>query len=287
MPLDAVFERIESLLAPPIDLHAAKPPIRYPLALAVMRQARVWLCMTFALIALGLLVEYLRSHGHIARGNLPGPLYILAAGFACIWGFCLIVGWLGARELARIRQGNYLARWPSDDGGVHEDAIQHRRELVQLLFFIPLIALGVTGFILGGIGSYIKHDWMIVWNVGLGGVAIGLGLGLLFAVPAWFLVGIRVHIARKLPSETIFTETGFYQPGRFVPVMPRAPNDCEVALDHPDRHDSRTRLTFTLHQSRLLGPRYLIRIHTRIRFVIPVPAGREHEAMALVKHYRP
>ncbi len=283
VPFPEIFDRLESLVAPKIDLHTSKPPIGHPLAISAMRQARVWFFMSLVPIALGLLVEYLRTHGHIARGNQPGPLYILAVGFACVWIFCLLVGWRGRRELARIRRGDYLARWPHGGGGVGADAVHDRRRKVQLLFFIPLIAFSLGGLVLGGIGSYMKGNGHLLWQFGLGGAAIGLGLGLLFAVPAWFLMGIRIVIAEKLPSETIFTESGFYQPGRFVPVKSWAKVRREIALKFPDRYDSRTRLDFKLHQHNPLKPE--LPKGTTAHLVVPVPEGSEYEAAALVEHY--
>lgn len=284
VPFPEIFDRLESLVAPRIDLHAPKPAIDHPLAISAMRQARVWFFMTLVPIALGLLVESLRTHGHIARGNQPTPLFILAAGFAFVWVFCLLVGWRGQRELARIRRGDYLARWPYGGGGVGADAVHDRRRKVQLLFFVPLIAFALGGLVLGGIGSYMKGNGHLLWSFGLGGAAIGLGLGLLVAVPAWFLMGIRIAIAEKLPSETIFTASGFYQPGRFVPVKSWSKVRRDITLKYPDRYDSRARLDFKLHQHNPLKPE--LPKGTTAHFIIPVPEGREDEAMALVEHYR-
>ncbi len=285
VPLSAVFDRLESLVAPQPDLRVPKPPVMHPLAISAMRQARVWFCFVLVAIALGLLVEYLRTHGYIARGNLPTPLYILAVGCSFVWAFCLIVGWRGQREIARIRRGDYLACWPYGGGGVGADAIYDRRRKVQLLFFIPLIAFALGGLALGGIGAYMKSDWQIIWQFGLGGTAIGLGIGLLVAVPTWLIMGIRIAIVEKLPSETIFTESGFYQPGRFVPVKSWAKVRREITLKFPDGYDSRTRLDIKLHQHSPLRPE-LVNKGTTSYFVIPVPEGREDEALALVEHYR-
>ncbi len=284
VPLTAVFDRLESLVAPRPDLRVAKPPVMHPLAISAMRQAWVWPCFSLAAIALGLLVEYLRTHGHIARGNLPTPLFILASTFAFVWVFCLIVGWRGQREIARIRRGDYLARWPYPGDGVRADAAHDRKGKVRLLLFVPLIVFALGGLVLGGIGAYMKSDWQIVWQVGLGGTAIGLGIGLLFAVPTWLIMGIRIAIVEKLPSETIFTESGFYQPGRFVPVKSWAKVRREITLKCPDRYDSRTRLDFKLHQHNPLKPE--LPKGTTAHFVIPVPEGREDEAATLVEHYR-
>lgn len=283
IPLPSVFDRIESLLAPPPDLRSPKPPLEHPLAIAAMRQARIWFFMALVPLALGWLVEWLRTHDHIGRGNGPAPLYIVAAAFALAWVFCLLVGWRGQREIARIRRGDYLARWSYWGGGVGAEAIEERRRKVQLLLFVPLIVFALGGLALGGIGAYMKGNGGLVWQVGAGGAAIGLGIGLLFAVPAWFLMGIRISIAEKLPSETIFTETGFYQPGRFVPVKSWAKGQREIALKFPDRHDGRTRLDFQLRQHSSRHPESFT--HITAHFAIPVPEGGEGEAAALAEHF--
>lgn len=287
--MPAILDRAEQLLGEETagDLHAAKSPIGHPLAIAAMRLVRVWFVIALAPLALGLLVEYLRSHGYIARGNLPGPLYMLATLFALAGVFNLIVGWRGQRELAAIRRGDYLAHWSYGSGrAVFDDAVLDRDYKCRFLFFAPLAGLGLIGLGLGLAGAIAKENPHLLWQVGLSGVAAGLLLGLLLAVPAWFLIGIRVALARELPAEVVFTAAGFYRPGQFIPVASWARSQREIRLFQAPA-DGGARLEFKLwHLDLKIRQPYRLPRDVTAHFVLHVPPGREAEAAALAEHYR-
>ncbi len=287
--LPALVERAAAVFdeAGGYDIEARKPPLTHPLVIVALRQALAWCVITAVPLGLGALVETARRFGVIASGNSPTPLYLLALICALGIVFNLVVGWRGRREIAAIRRGEHLAHWRyPQDAAVAAEAAADRRRKCLLLLFTPLIGLGLLGFLVGTIGAVAKGDAHLAWQgAGLGLVA-GLALGLTLALPTWLLIGIRVDAARRLPAEVIFTASGFYRPGQFIPVgdWPRSSRRIRCL---PAADGQPAQLEFKLrHIDLRVGLPHHVPGRLNAHFLLSVPPGREAEAAALAGHYR-
>lgn len=198
------------------------PPITHRLEVSSGRLLKIWLVFAAIAAAGAFGLTGLRSAGLIGKGETPVPLFMLAVIFLIAVGFCYLQGRRARSEFAAMRGGDYLARWiypATDTERARADAGEERSDKVKLLFHLPFWAISVAGLGLGIIGAFAKSDPMIALKTGSVAIGIAVAVGLLFAVPAHFLTGVTRRIAHELDPEVIFTRTGIYTPGRFLPVM--------------------------------------------------------------------
>ena len=261
------------------------PPLTHRLEVSAGRLLKIWL--VFAAIAaagaLGLLG--LRSAGMIGKGETPAPLLILAVIFLIVVGFCYLQGRRPRAEFASIRRGDYLARWTypaTDTERARADAGEESSEKVRILFHLPFWAISVVGVGLGIVGAFAKSDPMVALKVGPAAIGIAIVVGLLFAVPAHFLTGVTRRIAHDLDPEVIFTRSGIYTPGRFLPVMDFIQSRRTVTLEAGpgDRN--------WLHVRVLQGTQQVTGMPNSTMgaaFQMLVPEGKEEEARKLADYF--
>lgn len=282
---EAIFDRLEKLIL----LESARPPISHPLMIAASKQAKVWAVFTLVMLGFGLMIELLRAKGYIARGETATPVYIVAAIFALVTVFCYLVSRRGQAAIAAIRRGEYLVHWRYGGAVTGEEVAEMRRQRCRTIFLLLFIGVLAISVVLGGIGAYMKSDLGVMLNVALKGFGVGLFSGLLFAVPTWFLLGVRVNLTKQLADEVIFTKDGFYRTGQFIPVMSWHKDKRVIKLlPRDETHDS-MRLHFELaHYHSLHAVDVYHQKKVTARFDVAVPSGNkaEAEAWALLTHYQ-
>lgn len=260
-------------------------PLTHRLEVSAGRLLKIWLIFS-VIAATGVAgLVGLRSAGLIERGETPVPLIMLAVIFLIATGFCYLQGRRARSEFALIRHGDYLARWTypaTDTERARADAGGDRSDKVKLLFHIPFWAISVVGVGLGIIGAFAKSDPMVALKVGSGAIGVALVIALLIALPAHFLTGVTHRIVHELDPEVIFTRTGIYTPGRFIPVMDfiQSRRSVTTAGGPEDR--------LWLNVRVLQGTQHVTGMsHSTMGavFQLLVPEGKEDEAGKLAEYY--
>lgn len=198
------------------------PPLTHRLETSSGRLMRIWVVFGLIPLTLAGIIRGLTAMRWIEKGNDTLALEILGVLFLIIAGFCWYLARRARKEFARMRQGDYLARWtypPADAEMARALGNAEGRYKVKALFHLPFWAIFVSGTILGIMGAFAKSDPWLVLRIGGASLALGLAAGAFFAIPAHFLTGVADRISRTLEPEVVFTRTGIYVPGRFYPVM--------------------------------------------------------------------
>lgn len=269
----------------PIFPEVLLTPLTHRLEVSAGRLLKIWLIFVLVAVAGAFGLIGLRSAGMIGKGETPGPLFILAVLFMLAVGFCYLQGRRARAEFAKMRRGDYLARWTypeTDTERARADAGEERSDKVKFLFHIPFWAISVVGVGLGVIGAFAKSDPMIALKFGSAAIGIAVIAGLIIAVPAHYLTGVGQRIAHQLDPEAIFTSTGIYTPGRFIPVMDfiQSRRTVTVEAGAEGRHWLNVRVLQGSQQVTGMPNSTMGAV-----FKVLVPVGKEDEARKLAAYF--
>jgi len=275
---------------PPSDTTCSLPsnrePITHALETSASRLTVIYLWITAVIVGAGFALEVLRGHGVIARSDLTFFLILAALPFLGV-AFNLVRSWRTWPEFRAMRRGDYLARWdyrPEMATLLEREALADQSWRVKLLFWIPFWVIFGSAFILGVIGAFAKSNPGLALIFSLNGLWSGALFGAIIAVPAHFLFGVARHIATRHEPVVIFTRSGFYTPGRFIPVMDFAQGRRTVSFEI-GKDGSPSWLRFELRQ----GLHHITDRSTdttAVYFEIPVPPECVDEARLLAGHYQ-
>jgi hypothetical protein len=251
-----------------------------------MRVARGWLWLAALPIGAGFVLQALRQVGVVGRGETATPLFMAAFIMLLGAGFGFLQARRARREFAGMRRGEHLARWtyPSAEFGLaREQSWDDIDRRLQAMFWIPTVAIGLPAFGLSVVGAFAKSNPLLVLTLGVPGVLLGIAAGAMVWAVARLMMGARRDLVRQLDPELIFSRSGIYVPGTFIPIMDFPPGQRQMRMVRNESGIGRHWLIVRLVQGAVASGGWPHTNTTEFRFL--VPHGREQEAQVLVGYY--